>query len=157
MKPKTLIPDAHRPQLPPPTATFGIVLSSTPRGARLARLVIAERLADWNVHRDSNGFNAAILVVAELAGNAVRHCADAGWDFSVQVSMHPTPSDPVAPATLRIQVTDACPERPVRIAPPPPQDSESGRGLSLVIGLAVRWGCLSLDRGTKSVWADVVL
>ncbi|MFI6581755.1 ATP-binding protein [Embleya sp. NPDC050493] len=156
MKPKPLIPDAYGPKLSPPTATFSIMLRSTPRSARLAWLLVAERLTDWGVPRRTDCFNIAVLIVAELAGNAVRHCADAGWDFSVQVTMHPAPSD-AATSTLRIESPTPVPTDHCGATPRRPPDCESGRGLSLVEALTPHWGCVARDAGTKSVWAEATL
>ncbi|MFJ8003969.1 ATP-binding protein [Streptomyces fagopyri] len=71
-----------------------------------------------------------------------------GRDFRLALTVR-------AGATLRIEVTDARPDRrppgPDSLRPAPPKD-ESGRGLLLVEALAARWGATCGDPYTKTVW-----
>jgi len=53
-----------------PVRNFSVQPSSTPRGARLARLLAAGQLRSWDLPLDP-----ATLIVAQLAWNAVTH----GW------------------------------------------------------------------------------
>ncbi|MGX9891618.1 ATP-binding protein [Streptomyces sp. NPDC002276] len=118
-------------------------LSSTPRGARLARLLATEQLRAWGLPLDP-----ARQLVAELATNASTHGRVPGRDFRLMLCVIAT--------TLRIEVTDTRDD-----LPPCPQDAtpdgESGRGLLLVDALADRWGWAPARRPRKTVWAELVL
>ncbi|WP_413758856.1 ATP-binding protein [Streptomyces sp. MMBL 11-3] len=126
-----------------PVRTFGVQLSPTPRGARLARLLATEQLRSWGVPVDP-----ARHLVAELAANAATHSRVPGRDFRLVLT--------VAPPVLRIEVTDTC-----GTLLPQPQlpaaDSESGRGLVLVEALADRWGVTRGPHPRKTVWAELKL
>ncbi|WP_420713400.1 ATP-binding protein, partial [Streptomyces sp. NRRL WC-3549] len=63
--------DHALPQVGRPTRTFSQLLSSTRRGARLARLLAGTELRSWGAPQDLT--ERAELVVAELASNAVLH------------------------------------------------------------------------------------
>ncbi|MGA5326022.1 ATP-binding protein [Streptomyces griseoincarnatus] len=129
-----------------PSATvrnFSVLLSATPRSARLARLLTDAHLRDWGYDPE-----AARHVVAELAANAVTHGRVPGRDFRLAFY--------VVGHTLRIEVTDTRGDRLPQHQPPSP-DTESGRGLLLVEALADRWG-VSEDRlPRKTVWAELRL
>jgi anti-sigma regulatory factor (Ser/Thr protein kinase) len=136
---------------PQPTAavhTFTQLLSSTRRGARLARLLAAEQLRAWLV---SPGVTErAEQIVAELAANAALHGRVSGRDFRLTLTLDTTAG------LLRIAVIDA---RGEHLPSPPaqcgmPLDTESGRGLLLVAALADRWGVEPYPPGGKAVWAE---
>ncbi|CQR63487.1 ATP-binding protein [Streptomyces leeuwenhoekii] len=122
---------------------FAIQLSSTRRGARLARLLTERQLDDWGV--PSRG---AAQIVAELASNAVLHGRVPGRDFRLRLKL-------LGDGTLRIEVTDARGDRVPRVRGPVTPDAESGRGLRIVAAFADRWG---VDEGlvpAKTVWAEL--
>ncbi|MDT9689817.1 ATP-binding protein [Streptomyces sp. P9(2023)] len=127
-------------------------LSSTRRGARLARLLVAERLTAWEV---SPGVaERTEQIVAELAANAILHGRVQGRDFQVAVSFTPVTG------ALRLAVTDARGERlPVvrTDSEASRPDGESGRGLLLVAALADRWGAEPYPPSGKTVWAEIGL
>lgn len=139
---------ATAPQLTATVHTFNQLLSSTRRGARLARLHAAEQLRAWPV---SPGVTErAGQIVGELAANAALHGRVGSRDFRLTLTL-----DTVA-GVLRIAVTDA---RGERLPSPPaecgtPLDAESGRGLLLVAALADRWGVDPYPPGGKTVWAE---
>ncbi|WP_081236750.1 ATP-binding protein [Streptomyces viridosporus] len=137
-----------------PTRHFGIRLSATARGARLARHLSAEQLASWGWPYDSEANRTAALLVGELAANAAVHGRVRGRDFRLRLTLHPED------ATLRIELTDARPDRrpptPGALAPAAPEQ-ESGRGLLLVEALATHWGTTCGDPYTKTVWCEVAL
>lgn len=129
--------------------------TSTPRGARLARRLAANRLDAWGIPYDSYRHDAIVLVLAELTSNAVRHGHVPGRDFRfhLQVIAHTQ--------TVRIEVTDTraerVPPRPDALHTPSTEDT-GGRGLLLVAGLATRWDWyLRPDGPGKTVWAEYVL
>lgn len=119
-------------------------LSSTGRGARIARILATERLRDWGIPPED-----IPLVVGELAANAAQHGRVPGRDFRLSLT--------VRDGTLRIEVTDA---RADRVPDPQlgPVDAESGRGLLLVESLADRWGVDEKQPAPcKTVWAEITL
>ncbi|MFH8338955.1 ATP-binding protein [Streptomyces sp. AM6-12] len=119
---------------------FSLLLSSTRRGARLARLLTEAQLRRWGPPTET-----ASHLVAELAANAVMHGRIPGRDFRLTLSL--------AGNTLRIEVTDTRGELlPTRQRPA--EDAESGRGLLLVDALADRWGVRQGRFPCKTVWAE---
>lgn len=124
-----------------PLRNFSLQLSSTPRGARLARLLATEQLRTWGLPS-----HPAEHIVGELAANAVTHGRVSGRDFRLLLY--------VVGDTLRIEVTDTrgdrlpCPQHSAT-------DAESGRGLLLVEALADRWGVVPGPPPRKTVWAEV--
>ncbi|WP_328767718.1 ATP-binding protein [Streptomyces sp. NBC_00286] len=133
-----------------------IRLSATRRGARLARRLAPGQLDTWGWPYDGEPNRTATLLVAELAANAALHGHVKGRHFRLRLALHPADDH----ATLRIEVTDARPDR----RPPDPgtlepasSDTESGRGLLLVEALATHWGTTCGDPYTKTVWCEVDL
>ncbi|MGW8380290.1 ATP-binding protein [Streptomyces sp. ODS28] len=130
------------------TRRFSMRFTSTPRGARLARRLVAQRLAEWGHPYGSDTHDTATLIAGELAANAVRHGHVRGRDFRLALAAQP--------GTVRVEVTDTRGEStPVRRDGGP--DAESGRGLLLVSRLACRWAVTSAGPGApgKTVWAEV--
>jgi len=123
---------------------FTILLSSTRRGARLARLLAERQLAEWGAESEP-----ALHVVAELAANAVLHGRVPGRDFRLTLRL-----DEVG--VLRMEVTDARGDRNPRIKDPAGDGEESGRGLLLVEAYADGWGVVDgPGPGCKTVWAEM--
>ncbi|MEU5214922.1 ATP-binding protein [Streptomyces sp. NPDC020807] len=132
-------------QLPPHAEHFMVLLSSTPRGARLARLLAGEWLRARELPYEV--VEAAEQVVAELALNATTHGRVPGRDFRLELRVHDD-------TLLRIEVTDTRGADLPRIAPLCPE-RESGRGLLLVEALADRWGVETGPVPRKTVWAEL--
>lgn len=89
----------------------------------------------------------AVLVVSELATNAVRHSlsgAAGGW-FLVVVGF--------GDDLVRIEVVDQGGERVPHLCDVTSQE-EGGRGLVLIAGCAKDWGVKNWPDG-RSVWADL--
>jgi anti-sigma regulatory factor (Ser/Thr protein kinase) len=128
-----------------PTAVLAQRISATPRGARLARYLTIQQLAQWGYAPDSEVSETAQHLVAELAANAVTHGRVPGRAFELRLLL--LPED-----TLRIEVSDARGDRKLRYVADP--DSEGGRGLILVTLLARAWGVADRDVG-KTVWAEL--
>ncbi|MFF4901074.1 ATP-binding protein [Streptomyces sp. NPDC001068] len=124
-----------------PVRNMSLRLSSTPRGARLARLLAAEQLRAWGLPLEP-----ATQIVAELAANAATHGRVPGRDFGLTLY--------VVGDTLRIEVTDTRGDLPPRPRPLIP-DAESGRGLVLVEALADKWGVAPGLPPRKTVWAEI--
>ncbi|MFF4523169.1 ATP-binding protein [Streptomyces bluensis] len=143
--------NATTPQLSCTVRTFAQQLSSTRRGARLARLLATEQFRSWQVSPAVT--ERAELIVAELVGNAALHGHSQGRDFRVALTLDSSAG------LLRITVADA---RGDRLPSPSPDfetasDAESGRGLLLVTALADRWGTDPYPPDGKTVWADITL
>lgn len=133
-------------QLPSHTCHFSVLLSPTPRGARLARLLAAEWLRTQDLpYRVTE---AAEHVVAELSANAATHGRVVGRDFRLALLAHAS--------TLRIEVTDTRADTLPRLRPPS-SDEDGGRGLFLVEALADRWGVELGPVPRKTVWAELDL
>jgi anti-sigma regulatory factor (Ser/Thr protein kinase) len=135
------------PQLPVTVRTFTQLLSSTRRGARLARLLTAGELAAWEVAPDVA--ERAEQIVAELAANAFFHGRVRGRDFRLDLALD------TSAGTLRVEVTDARGDRFPGHRPNADPDAESGRGILLVGALADRWGTSLYAPGGKTVWAEL--
>lgn len=126
--------------------------SATRRGARLARLLVLQQLDHWGCPYRSEPSDLVAAIVAELAANAVTHGRVPGRDFEVRLTRSVT--------ALRVEVADTRTEErpPVNETPAaPPSDSETGRGLLLVAGLAARWGVAERQGPGKTVWAEIDL
>ncbi|TGB08549.1 ATP-binding protein [Streptomyces sp. MZ04] len=150
------MPTNVTPQVPVTVGTFTQRLSSTPRGARLARHLVAHRLEAWGYAYESEANETVTLIAAELAANAVRHGSVPGRDF--RISLCETEG-----RTVRVEVTDQRGER-VPVVADATVDGEGGRGLLLVAALAERWGvesCRGVSGGAggpgKTVWAEVAV
>ncbi|MGW3054443.1 ATP-binding protein [Streptomyces goshikiensis] len=134
------------PQLDSQRRTFSQLLSSTRRGARLARLLAVTELRSWSPPPCIT--ERAEQIVAELAANAVFHGRMQGRDFRLDLTLTPMPH------TLRIEVTDARGDR-MPVLPLPGAHDETGRGLLLVAALAGRWGVAPYPPSGKTIWTEV--
>ncbi|MEU2675976.1 ATP-binding protein [Streptomyces sp. NPDC007107] len=148
----TSSPTASHKSAPPHTGhEFVMRFTSTPRGARLARLLVGERLDAWGIPYRSPAHDTLSLITGELSANAVQHGHVPGRDFRVRLT--------VTADVLRIEVTDTRTERRPADTPrptTPPPDSETGRGLLLVEHLAIRWGVMPRAGAPgKTVWAEL--
>ncbi|MET7934355.1 ATP-binding protein [Streptomyces sp. NPDC005322] len=114
---------------------------SVPHARRTAEAV----LRVWGI--DSGSSIAVLLVVSELATNAVHHGRVPGRYFEVRIAYD-------AEKMVGVEVSDPREGRPV-IADPTPND-ESGRGLAIVDSLAEAWGIRERIVG-KTVWARLRL
>ncbi|MVO90467.1 ATP-binding protein [Streptomyces sp. p1417] len=141
-------------QTPVTVRVFTQRFSATPRGARLARHLVLHRLDAWGVPYGCDTSDAAALLVAELAANAVTHGRVPGRDIEVCLTV-----DTYA-GVLRIDVSDARGERRPEGAAGvavPPGTAEGGRGLLLVAALADRWAVLDRLPVGKTVRAELDL
>ncbi|MFD7775707.1 ATP-binding protein [Streptomyces sp. NPDC059753] len=139
--------NASTPQLCATVSTFAQRLSSTRRGARLARLLTVERLIAWEM--SPRVIERAEHVVAELAANAALHGRVQGRDFLLALTLDE------AAGTLHIAVSDTRGECRPAVPPEQAPDDESGRGLLLVDALADRWGTEPRPPSGKTVWAEI--
>jgi len=104
---------------------------------RSAREFVATVLVDVAFAGDAD---AVLLLVSELATNAVRH---AGTHFEVTVDAQGT--------DVRVAVIDHDGSHLPR-ARQPGANETSGRGLLIVEQLAASWGSEELSDGSKAVW-----
>ncbi|SEO99118.1 ATP-binding protein [Actinacidiphila rubida] len=139
-------------QLPEIEREFTQRFSSTRLGARLARHLALYHLHRWGHPPQSGLAEAAGLIVAELASNAVTHGRVPGRDFELRLTL--------TARMLRIDVTDTRTERrppePGQGAAPDPL-AESGRGLMLVEALAERWSVIDGVPIGKTVRAELAV
>ncbi|MFE5797248.1 ATP-binding protein [Streptomyces sp. NPDC056503] len=135
--------DQTTPQLLPSVRVFSQLISSTRRGARLARLLTLTELHFWGAPPGIT--ERAEQVVAELAANAVLHGGVPGRDFRLGLELD------AAAGTLRVEVTDARGDRLPAVART--AEADGGRGLPLVAALTDRWGVVPYPPGGKTVWA----
>ena len=84
----------------------------------------------------------ALLVVSELAANAVTH---ANSSLRIRLSLKES--------TLRIDVIDSGAGTPE--PQPTSNTAEHGRGLHLVTALTSAWGLEAMPDGGKVVWAEL--
>lgn len=138
------------PQLSATAQTFTQLLSSTRRGARLARLLSVTQLSSWGAPQELT--ERAEVVVAELAANAVFHGHVPGRSFRLTLVFD------ALSGHVRVDVTDARGDRWPRTGPAdsaPEELDAGGRGLSLVAALADRWETLPHPPGGKTVRAEL--
>ncbi|MFD3821592.1 ATP-binding protein [Streptomyces sp. NPDC058625] len=111
-----------------------------------ARHFVAALLED----EDSRLIEDAVLVVSELAANAVRHTRSGrchGW-FLVIVGF--------GEDLVRIEVIDQGGHQEPRVRSANSPVEESGRGLMLVSACAKDWGVRDRPAGRRCIWADLV-
>ncbi|MFI6205719.1 ATP-binding protein [Streptomyces sp. NPDC051041] len=106
-------------------------LPGHPVSVGLARRRVRDHLAAWGHDPRDRTLEHAVLLVSELATNAVRHGSSARAGFEVAVTA-------LADGSCLVEVSDGSRSepRPGRAA----EDEETGRGLHLVEHLATAWG-----------------
>lgn len=107
---------------------------ATPWAIREARAFVREVIAR---RVDAEAEVDLVLVVSELATNAVRH-AQTPFDVVVRANGH-----------VRLEIEDGSTEVPVPRAP----SEEGGRGLAIVDQLCDRWGVIVVQPN-KCVWCE---
>ena len=119
-----------------------VTLAGRVERARAARAFVSEVLGPGHPYGD-----VAVLLVSEIFGNSVRHSSSGAPGETVTVAVI------AGDGVVRVEVTDrAGPGTPE--LRPAGRDSEGGRGLQLVAGLAARWG--SRRRGGRMVtWFEI--
>jgi anti-sigma regulatory factor (Ser/Thr protein kinase) len=91
---------------------------------------------------DSETRWSCVLIASELATNALCH---ARTDFEVAV---------IVDRVIRIEVRDQAVALPALVGPA--DDGASGRGMTIVVALASRWGsAVASASGGKVVWAEI--
>lgn len=155
---RTVGPERHAgamnqraPQLTTAAVTFTQLLSSTRRGARLARLLGVSQLRSWGVPQDLT--ERAEIVIAELAANAVLHGRLPGRSFRLTL-VYDASAD-----RLRIDVADARGDKWPQPRPASSVPAEAlhagGQGLRLVAAVADHWETLPYPPSGKTVRAEL--
>jgi PAS domain S-box-containing protein len=137
---------AHsQPRPPAPHGEGAVTRQFAPAAASVAeaRRFVLEQVPD----QDSQTADELVLMVSELATNAVQH-SGTGFEVAVAVEAYT--------GLVRVDVTDAGSGYP---APPEPaDDAPHGRGLHIVRALADSWGIeVHRDRPGKTVWFSLRL
>ena len=117
-----------------------------PASVGLARRRVRDHLADWGHSADDPALADVVLLVSELATNAVRHGPLFEREFEVAVTA-------LADGSCFIEVSDEGVAEP-RMRPVTDWE-ETGRGLHLVENIAVAWGVWNRGRYGTTVWALV--
>ncbi|WP_427922214.1 ATP-binding protein [Streptomyces sp. cg40] len=120
---------------------WDLAFTADPEEVAALRRIMRLHLGMWGLHDVTDG---AQLCVSELVSNVITHVG-AGTPATLAVSMNGT--------RLRIEVHDPD-TRALPTLVEAASDSEGGRGMALVDGVADRWGVLlHLDR--KVTWCEL--
>jgi two-component sensor histidine kinase len=123
-----------------------VTLPDGPEGASFARRAMARAAVVWRLNGEMT--ETALLLVSELATNAIRHGTP-----PIRLSLR-LDRDRQHRDRLRVEVTDCSPSLP-EVGHPMP-DQTSGRGLQIVQMLAARWGANPSPRRLgKTVWFEL--
>ncbi len=123
-------------ELPPPRRFRRVPLPNTPTAPMMARAVVREVCAQWDLARLTGD---AVLVVSELVENAVRHARS---ESVLRVELRQD--------GLSIAVRDHDPTPAVLTTYPP---TLGFRGVEIVDRVSRAWGCTPSSDGGKIVWA----
>jgi anti-sigma regulatory factor (Ser/Thr protein kinase) len=136
---------APDPRAEPDGTIFTAELSLPLRdgAARRARQIVHGVLVGWG-HGEPDFSYYAQLVASELVTNAVQH----GGDY-VALELRLTTT------SLVVAVRDGSAVLPMARAVE--DDEEQGRGMGIVVALAVDWGSEQTPDGGKRVWAELAL
>jgi anti-sigma regulatory factor (Ser/Thr protein kinase) len=123
-----------------------VTLPDGPEGASFARRAMSRAAVLWRLDREMT--EIALLLVSELATNAIRHGSP-----PIRLSLR-LDRDRLERDRLRVEVTDSSPSLPELSHPAP--DQIGGRGLQIVQLLAARWGASAAPRRLgKTVWFEL--
>ncbi|MFJ7248749.1 ATP-binding protein [Kitasatospora sp. NPDC098652] len=129
--------------------------TATPKGAALCRRIARRQLTCWGLNSThADPFHSALLIVAELATNAVLHGRVPGRGFELHLSLTTTAR---RGTTLRIEISDPRGDSPPVLPTAPTPHAQSGRGLFLISALSDRWGTIPRHPNAKTVWAELDL
>ncbi|MET8680334.1 ATP-binding protein [Streptomyces sp. NPDC004647] len=124
-----------------------VTLLSAPASVTTARRYVSDVLAEWGLPAGAERADAVLLIVSELATNAVLHTFGQSPTFTVDLQLD-------RDEQLRIGVTDSHPRRPQRL--PAAVQQDNGRGMVIIRWLtAESGGRLSVTptaEGGKTVW-----
>ncbi len=112
--------------------------------ARHVRRIVRSYLHEWDLAELTD---AVELAVTELLANVVRHVPDRRCTLLLLRRMGGNEGG------VRVEVSDGSPRQPVP-AGPVSEDSECGRGLTLLEAVVDKWGVEPGSRGGKTVWFE---
>ncbi|MET7320660.1 ATP-binding protein [Streptomyces sp. NPDC005549] len=112
--------------------------------ARHVRRIVRSYLHEWDLAELTD---AVELAVTELLANVVRHVPDCRCTLLLLRRMGG------GEGGVRVEVSDGSPRQPVP-AGPVSEDSECGRGLTLLDAVVDQWGVEPGPRGGKTVWFE---
>ncbi|MBQ0890090.1 ATP-binding protein [Streptomyces sp. RM72] len=112
--------------------------------ARHVRRIVRSYLHEWDLAELTD---AVELGVTELLANVVRHVPDRRCTLLLLRRMGG------GEGGVRVEVSDGSPRQPVP-AGPVSEDSECGRGLTLLEAVVDKWGVEPGPRGGKTVWFE---
>lgn len=101
------------------------------------------------VDEDSDVVDDAVLIVGELAANAVRHTRSGWYRGWFVVVVH------FGDDQVRIEVTDQGGDEEPRARSVTGLAEEDGRGLMLIAACAKDWGVRDRPAGGRCVWAEL--
>ncbi|MEV7601854.1 ATP-binding protein [Kitasatospora sp. NPDC089797] len=131
------------------------LLAATPKGAAICRRISRRQLAAWGLNfSHTEPFYSALLIVAELAANAITHGRVPGRGFELHLCLTTTVR---RGTTLRIEISDSRGDRLPVLPTVHIPHAQSGRGLTLIDALADRWGTIPRHPNAKTVWAELDL
>ncbi|WP_133915239.1 ATP-binding protein [Streptomyces sp. NBC_00582] len=110
-----------------------VTLPSDPASVSTARRFVADALGEWGLPADTEAADTILLIVSELATNAVQHTFGQSPTFTVGLVLD-------RDERLRIGVTDSHPRFPKRL--PAAVQQDNGRGMVII-----RW--LTAERGGR--------
>ncbi|MEU6727902.1 ATP-binding protein [Nonomuraea wenchangensis] len=122
-----------------------VTLTRAAESSRRAR----ETVAQWLTDGPQEVRDDAALVVSELVTNAVRHVPGGVRRDWVDVQLG------FGRGFVRLEVTDPGADTSAPCVGEDDLMAQSGRGLRLVAGLAVRCGTWRTGHGCRVVWADL--
>lgn len=124
-----------------------VTLPSDPVSVSAARRHVARVLGEWGMYDDTDDAGTILLIVSELATNAVLHTRGQSPAFTVRLVLD-------RDEEVRLEVTDSHPRWPRRL--PAAVQQDNGRGLAIIRALAKesagRFGVAPTAEGGKTVW-----
>ncbi|MET8630775.1 ATP-binding protein [Kitasatospora sp. NPDC004669] len=130
-------------------------LAGTPKGAATCRRIARRQLTFWGLNSThTEPFYSALLIVAELAANAITHGRIPGRGFELHLALTTTAR---RGTTLRIEISDPKGDRLPVLPTVHVPNAQSGRGLTLIDALCDRWGTIPRHPSSKTVWAELDL
>ncbi|OKI85662.1 ATPase [Streptomyces sp. CB02414] len=130
----------------PDSAVLRIACSA--EGFARARVFTRETLGGWSLDRHADD---AVLVITELASNAVAHAVPSAAAGAPEVRLGLA----LGPGHLMLTVSDPGGNEPVRTPSDGSALREHGRGLCIVDALADDWGWTPRPPAGKTVWATL--
>ncbi|MFI1680954.1 ATP-binding protein [Streptomyces sp. NPDC020607] len=118
-----------------------------PASVPLARTRVYDHLSAWGHTADDGALDDAVLLVSELATNAIVHGFVTAGEFEVAVTV-------LADGACFIEVSDESPTQP-EMRKPGTWEDEHGRGMRLLDATAEAWGVWRRGGSGKTVWALV--